>query len=418
VVLAAGAAVNDIFTAVAYSTVAGLDIESASPFMTAVGSGAGAVNTGINNVFVGFEAGNDNTTGAYNTAVGYQALDANTTGNQNDAFGFNALGANTTGNFNSALGSEALQANTTGTQNNAFGTGALKTNTTGSFNSAFGVNTLRDNTTGANNTAVGWNALLVNTTGADNTAVGYAALDANTTGANNVAVGVNALGANTTGADNTSVGYFSLDACTTGTFNTVLGRGSAGTLTTGSRNICIGRVVGEGSVDLTTGSSNILIGDRASTSTAGGTHQIVIGTAEFDLGKGNDTGYINPNGGNVFQGNNNSAWATTSDQRLKKNIVDNTEGLEKIANIRVRNFEYRLPEEVDPELKPSYAINKKGVQLGVIAQELQQVCPDCVTEQSTGILSVDTDEIFWHMVNAIKELSAKVEALEAQLKGN
>jgi hypothetical protein len=78
VVLASGAALNDIFTAVAYSTVAGLEIESASPFMTAVGSGAGAVNTGVNNVFVGFEAGNDNTTGTNNTAVGYQALDANT----------------------------------------------------------------------------------------------------------------------------------------------------------------------------------------------------------------------------------------------------------------------------------------------------------------------------------------------------
>jgi hypothetical protein len=63
VVLASGAALNDIFTAVAYSTVAGLEIESATPFMTAVGSGAGAVNTGVNNVFVGFEAGNDNTTG-------------------------------------------------------------------------------------------------------------------------------------------------------------------------------------------------------------------------------------------------------------------------------------------------------------------------------------------------------------------
>jgi hypothetical protein len=73
VVLASGAAANDIFTAVAYSTVAGLEIESASPYMTAVGSGAGAVNTGVNNVFVGFEAGNDNTTGT-NTMLrlGYQ----------------------------------------------------------------------------------------------------------------------------------------------------------------------------------------------------------------------------------------------------------------------------------------------------------------------------------------------------------
>jgi len=61
------------------------------------------------------------------------------------------------------------------------------------------------------------------------------------------------------------------------------------------------------------------------------------------------------------------------------------------------------------------------VQLGVIAQELQEVCPDCVEQNSTGVLSVSTDEIFWHMVNAIKELSAKCDALQAevnQLKGN
>jgi trimeric autotransporter adhesin len=88
---------------VAYSTVAGLDIESTSPYMTAVGSGAGAVNTGVNNVFVGFEAGNANTTGTNNTAVGFQALDANTTGIYNTAVGSGALGVNTGGYQNNAL---------------------------------------------------------------------------------------------------------------------------------------------------------------------------------------------------------------------------------------------------------------------------------------------------------------------------
>jgi len=104
VVLATGAAANDIFTAVAYSTVAGLTLQSASPFGTLVGSGAGAVNTGVNNVFVGFEAGNDNTTGTDNVAVGYQALDVNTTGVGNVAVGSGALGANTSGGNNTALG--------------------------------------------------------------------------------------------------------------------------------------------------------------------------------------------------------------------------------------------------------------------------------------------------------------------------
>jgi hypothetical protein len=113
VVLASGAALNDIFTAVAYSTVAGLEIESASPFMTAVGSGAGAVNTGVNNVFVGFEAGNDNTSGTNNTALGFSSLDVNITGANNTALGSNALGANTVSN-NTGIGYNALAVNTTG----------------------------------------------------------------------------------------------------------------------------------------------------------------------------------------------------------------------------------------------------------------------------------------------------------------
>jgi hypothetical protein len=119
---------------------------------------------------------------------------------------------------------------------------------------------------------------------------------------------------------------------------------------------------------------------------------------------------INPNGGGVYQGNNSAAWSVTSDQRLKKNIVDHTEGLDKIVQIRVRNFEYRLPEEVDQELQPSDAVAITGTQLGVIAQELAEVLPDCVKTESTGVMSVNQDNITWHMINAIKDLKAIVDA--------
>ena len=117
----------------------------------------------------------------------------------------------------------------------------------------------------------------------------------------------------------------------------------------------------------------------------------------------------------MYQGNNSSSWSTTSDQRLKKNIVDNNEGLEKITAIRVRNFEYRLPEEVDPELHPTDAINKAGVQLGVIAQEIQQVLPECVKQESTGVLSVDPDNLTWYLVNAVKQQQALIDNLTARL---
>ena len=62
----------------------------------------------------------------------------------------------------------------------------------------------------------------------------------------------------------------------------------------------------------------------------------------------------------------------------------------------------------------SNAINIAGVQLGAIAQELQAILPDCVKTESTGVMSVDTTNLTWHLINAVKELTARVAQLEAK----
>jgi hypothetical protein len=130
--------------------------------------------------------------------------------------------------------------------------------------------------------------------------------------------------------------------------------------------------------------------------------------------KGGNTGYIVPGTGGMYQGNNSASWSTTSDRRLKKNIVDNNTGLDAIKQVQVRNFEYKLADEIT-ELPKENVINNKGIQLGVIAQEIQQVLPDMVKEESTGVLSVNPDNMTWYLVNAVKELSAKVEALQTEI---
>ena len=86
-----------------------------------------------------------------------------------------------------------------------------------------------------------------------------------------------------------------------------------------------------------------------------------------------------------------------------------------VNQIRVRNFEYRTPEEVDSELASTSAVDKEGLQLGVIAQEIVEVLPDVVKQETTGCYSVSPDNLTWYLVNAVKELSAEVKALKAQL---
>ena len=114
----------------------------------------------------------------------------------------------------------------------------------------------------------------------------------------------------------------------------------------------------------------------------------------------------------MYQGDNTSTWTSTSDERIKKNIVDSTIGLAEINQIQVRNFEYRLPEEVDAELPQNAAITKEGVQIGVIAQEVIDILPDIVKQETTGCYSVNPDNITWHLVKAVQELTARIEELE------
>ena len=206
---------------------------------------------------------------------------------------------------------------------------------------------------------------------------------------------------------------------TTGGSNTCAGDGAGNDLTTGEHNIVIGTRAGGYSQVLSTGVKNILIGRDAHTSAADGERQVVLGTYQAQS-KGNGTFYVDTDQG-VYHGGNTTTWSTTSDERIKKNISNNNVGLEKIKQIQVRNFEYKTEEEIindSPELSSvssAACVHKEGIQLGVIAQELEKVLPEFVGEESTGIKKVNADHLAWYLVNAIKELSAENTALEARL---
>ena len=369
-------------------------------------------NSSTQSTAIGYQALlNQTDATGYNTAVGYQAAKQTTSGVEVNAFGRLSLASNTTGSELSAFGDSSLYSNTTGGKNTAVGTQALYSNTTASYNTAVGYQALYTNTA-SYNTAVGYQAGYNNTTG-NGAFFGTNAGLTSTTATRVCYIGGNA-GASATGSFNTAIGSGAMSGgATTGTDNVAIGAYHDGTLagpldalTSGSANVAIGTGVFAG---LTTGTGNIGIGYALSSAAVGSDNQIVIGVSA--AGKGSNTGFITPNGGGVYQGNNSSTWSTTSDQRLKKNIIDNNEGLALIAAIQVRNFEYRLPEEIT-ELEEHTAIKKEGVQLGVIAQELQVVLPDCVKEESTGVMSVDTSNLTWYLINAIKELKAEIDLLK------
>ena len=75
----------------------------------------------------------------------------------------------------------------------------------------------------------------------------------------------------------------------------------------------------------------------------------------------------------------------------------------RLLQLRPRDYLWKSKETSDDPTKRS---------MGFIAQELQAVLPECVKQESTGVLSVDTDNLTWYLINAVKQLKAEIDALK------
>ena len=97
----------------------------------------------------------------------------------------------------------------------------------------------------------------------------------------------------------------------------------------------------------------------------------------------------------------------SSDERLKENIQDLDGALDKVNAIRGVTFDWKELSEEERKTVHSH----EGSDIGVIAQEVQAVYPELVHQRDHGYLSVDYVKLTAVLIQAVKELSAKVEEL-------
>jgi len=105
------------------------------------------------------------------------------------------------------------------------------------------------------------------------------------------------------------------------------------------------------------------------------------------------------------------SFSALSDERVKDNIVNFGDGLDKVLAIETKSFNYKKVAGTQTEFYPDSLIQKK--QYGVIAQQLKEVCPEMVTQDEQGFYSVDLSNLPLMLVNAVKELNAKLETVTA-----
>lgn len=102
----------------------------------------------------------------------------------------------------------------------------------------------------------------------------------------------------------------------------------------------------------------------------------------------------------------------SSDKRLKKNIKRITGALEKLERINGVMFDWKAKVLKDAGGVDGFFVREHDT--GVIAQEVQAVMPEIVGERPDGTLAVKYEKLTPLLIEAIKELTARVRGLEAR----
>jgi hypothetical protein len=324
------------------------------------------VNTGLNNAFIGVNAGTANTSGGGNTFVGNAAGSANSTGFFNSFYGHFAGNANAGGSDNSFFGVEAGRLSTA-SQNSFFGRQSGLSTTTGGSNSFFGYRSGWSNTIGASNSFFGNSAGSTNEDGTNNTFVGTNSGSQNRSGGNNTFIGKGAGVSNSDGSNNTIIGAdANVPLNLTLTFATAIG---AGSLALDSNVVALGRPNGADTV-------------------------LAYGKIRFNtLGAAGST--------QLCRNASSEIASCSSSLRYKSHVSDFTSGLSTLLRLRPITFDWK-----DTGIRD----------LGFGAEDIVRIEPLLVTQNDRGeVEGVKYDRITTVLVNAVKEQQEQIEAQSREI---
>ena len=348
--------------------------------------------SGIKNTAVGSLAGRDTTDGDNNIFVGYSAGYKNTSGSNNVYVGMYAGNLGTTVNYNTAVGYQALRDNQTSTRLTAVGSGALAMSTAND-NTAVGYYAGTFTNSGTQNTFVGSKSSENNNSGDSNVTVGHNTHSNNFSGNQNVIIGASA-GATNNSADNVIIGYNTASNLTSGSQCIIIGSQLNAPLDTGDGQINIGNAIFGVNATYIGSSINhamkVGIGTRApqarfdceshSTLQAGRffrpTSMVVGKVLTIDSGSLNEptTKVSFYSDGDISTTGN---FTHPSDIKLKQDITDATPKLADLMKVKIRRFALKdIPE---------------FYQIGVIAQELEDVFPTMVDDRPDMEMAPDLD---------------------------
>ena len=163
-------------------------------------------------------------------------------------------------------------------------------------------------------------------------------------------------------------------------------------------------------IDVTGGSSNgnggLIIGGNASFNTANLLWQSASNYVQLASNPASSqVRCIAAGSGGVALTAGATSWSAISDETTKTDLVAIENALDKVSTLRAITGRYKT--------------DKEGTSRAfLIAQDVQKVLPEAVNVQDveTGVLGLQYTDVIPLLVASIKELNAKVEAQEKQIK--
>ena len=113
--------------------------------------------------------------------------------------------------------------------------------------------------------------------------------------------------------------------------------------------------------------------------------------------------------GSITTSTTATAYNTSSDYRLKENVVDLTGALDRVDQLEPKRFNFIADEDTTVD--------------GFLAHEVQDIVPEAVTGEKDAVdeegndvyQGIDQSKIVPLLVGAIKELKAEIETLKSQI---
>ena len=138
----------------------------------------------------------------------------------------------------------------------------------------------------------------------------------------------------------------------------------------------------------------------------------VDSSGNVGIGTPSPTEKLSVSGNLIITGNGfkpgGGAWRMTSDIRLKKHIQPLKEALDKLLSLRGVCYAWKRPEKHG---------NLTGPQMGLIAQEVEDVFPEWVGMDADGYKTLTIRGFEALTIEAFKELNIEIEALKKRVEG-